>query len=145
MARRKNILLVDDDIAVREALVNVLEAENFHVVHAANTNDAVREFLNNPIDVALLDLNLGKESGWDVFRRLMEIRPLLPTIVISAEPEKFSHPSALAVDALIEKPLNLPVLFNTLNLFASETAENFSRREKRQHFLAEDCVVKNEV
>ena len=133
-------MLVDDDIAVREALVNVLETENFHVVHAANTQEAVRGFLDNPIDVALLDLNLGNESGWDVFRRLMEIRPLLPTIVISAEPEKFAHPSALAVDALIEKPLNLPVLFNTLNLFASETSENFSRREKRQLFLAEDCA-----
>ena len=124
MVRRKNILLVDDDIAVREALVNALETESYHVVHAANTKDAVQEFLNNPIDVALLDLNLGKESGWDVLQRLMEIRPSLPTIIISAEPDKFEHPLAWAVKVLMEKPLNLSALFKALNLFASETRED---------------------
>lgn len=144
MVRRKNILLVDDDITVREALVNALEMENYHVLHAANGQEAIREFLNNPIDIALLDLNLGEECGWDVFRQLTEIRPLLPTIVISAEPEKFAHPSSSEVDAFMEKPFNLSALFNTLNLVASESAENCSKREKRQH-LAEDCVVNNDI
>jgi DNA-binding response OmpR family regulator len=123
MTGRKNILLVDDDTAAREALVNVLETESFHVVPAANSKEAIREFSNNPIDVALLDLNFGKESGWDVFQRLMELCPQLPTIIISAEPQKFTHPSASAVDAFMEKLLNLSVLFNTLDLFASEQAE----------------------
>ena len=124
MARRKNILLVDDDIALREALVNALESENYHVVPAANVEEAVREFLKTPIDVALLDLNLGDECGWDIFQRLMEIRPSLSAIIMSAEPGKFAHPSAPAAKALLEKPLNLPVLFNILNRFASAPAES---------------------
>ena len=130
MSARKNILLVDDDIAVREALGNALETENFHVVRASNGEEAMRKFLNNDIDIALLDLNLGDECGWDVVRQLKEIRPLLSTIVISAEPGRLSNQSAPQVDALMEKPLNLPVLFNTLNLFASESAEGRSQRRE---------------
>ena len=130
MSARKNILLVDDDNAVREALGNALEMENFHVLSASNGEEAMREFLNNDIDIALLDLNLGGECGWDIVRQLTEIRPLLSTIVISAEPGRFSNQSAPQVDALMEKPLNLPVLFKTLNLFASESAEGRSRRRE---------------
>ncbi|MEO6336323.1 MAG: response regulator [Verrucomicrobiota bacterium] len=130
MSGRKSILLVDDDIAVREALGNALETENYHVLRASNGEEAMREFLNNEIDIALLDLNLGSESGWDIFRQLTNVRPLLSTIIISAEPGRFSNPLAPKVDALMEKPLNLSILFNTLNQFASESAESRSRRRE---------------
>ena len=141
VTQRKNILLVDDDIAVRAALANVLETENYCVVSAANSVQAVHECLNNPIDIALLDLNLGEESGWDVFEQLTALRPFLPTIIISAEPNKFAHPSAPAVNAFLEKPLNLSVLFDTLNLVAQESAESISS-SKRQHLAEELCCAK---
>lgn len=130
MAKRINILLVEDDIAVCEALVNVLEMEGFHVVPAANGEEAVREFLKTPIDVALLDLNLGEECGWDIFQQLKDMRPSLSAIIMSAEPGRFAHPSSPSAKALMEKPLDLPVLFNTLNQFASESAEGRSRRRE---------------
>ena len=130
MSGRKSILLVDDDVAVREALGNALEMENYHVLRASNCTEAMREFLSNDIDIALLDLNLGDESGWEIFRQLTGVKPFLSTIVISAEPARFSDPSAANVDALMEKPLNLSTLFKTLNLFASESAESRSRRRK---------------
>jgi DNA-binding response OmpR family regulator len=141
--RRRNILLVDDNIAVREALVNALETENYRVLSAGNGQEAVREFLNNPIDIALLDLNLGKESGWDVFERLTEIHPCLPTIVISAEPRKFAHRSAPAVNAFMEKPLNLSVLFSTLNLVVAESSRIVPAAKTSA--FAEDCVIKNDI
>ena len=133
--------MVDDDFAVREALACALKTENYHVVTATNGEAAVREFSTNPIDIALLDLNLGKECGWDVFRQLIEIHPFLPIIIISAEPEKFAHPSAQKAGALMEKPLNLSALFNTLNKFASESPEGLSHRTNNISSLAEDCVV----
>ena len=144
METRKNILLVEDNVAVREALVNALETENYHVFPAGNVREAACEFSNNPIDVALLDLNLGLESGWDVFQKLNSIRPLPSTVVISGERGRFSHPLAASVDALMEKPLNLSALFQKLDLFVSESAESRLRRRKSIS-SAGDCVVENEV
>jgi DNA-binding NtrC family response regulator len=71
--RKKNILLVDDDIAVREALVNALQTENYHVLQVADGEAAIQLLLDNPIDIALLDLGLENECGWDVFQQVRKL------------------------------------------------------------------------
>jgi CheY-like chemotaxis protein len=52
VARRKNILSVDGNFAVREALVHALEMENYRVLHAAKGQKTVRSFLNNSIVIS---------------------------------------------------------------------------------------------
>jgi two-component system, NtrC family, response regulator GlrR len=121
MARKANILLVDDDRSVRESLGQALQGENFQVVSASSGPEALSKIEHNHIDVALLDLNLGQESGWDTFQRLNG----LPVIVMSARPECFAHASAPEAAALMEKPLDMAVLFKTLqDLLAAVTAPN---------------------
>jgi DNA-binding response OmpR family regulator len=143
--RKKNILLVDDDIAVREALVNALQTENYHVLQVADGEAAIQLLLDNPIDIALLDLGLENECGWDVFQQLIEIHPLLRTIIISGEPERFDHSSAPKVADMMAKPLNLSALLNTLNKIASESPKGSSVSRKTSAVTAEECVVSNEI
>ena len=112
MARKTNVLLVDDDVSVLESLGQALQEENFQVVSAASGREALRKFGENRIDVALLDLNLGEESGWDTFERLHG--HLVPVIVMSAQPDAFTHASAPAAAALLEKPIDMSVLFKML-------------------------------
>src|SRR4030095_3456955 len=114
MARKTHVLLVDDDYSVREALGQALRDENFQVVAAASGPEALRQIERKQIDVALLDLNLGRENGWDTFQRLSGMQPYLPVIVMSARPDLFAHDFASAAAALMEKPLDMRVLFKTL-------------------------------
>src|SRR5947208_13746096 len=86
-APRRNVLLVDDDPAIREALGQALCCRNYHVVAAACGQDALREFAATRIDIVLLDLNLGKESGWSTFENLISLQPLLPIIIITGQPD----------------------------------------------------------
>ncbi len=88
MAQKTNVLLVDDDLTVRQSLQQVLMQENFHVVTAANGLDAMCEFGRNSIDIVLLDINLGPESGWDTFEKLRTIRPRLPIIMMTGQPQE---------------------------------------------------------
>src|SRR6266545_1356865 len=74
----------------------------------------MRRFAENHIDIALLDLNLGVETGWDTFQRLANLRPRLPIIVMSGRPDQFSHASARNAAGLMEKPLDLSYLFQKL-------------------------------
>lgn len=109
-----NVLLVDDDRSLLEALGEVLRDEGFLVVTAGNGTEAWNRFAEHPIDAAILDLNLGRgESGVQVCARLREQRPNLPVLFITAQPEWYSQPLT-GRTALMRKPLNLPRLFFVL-------------------------------
>jgi CheY-like chemotaxis protein len=122
MIKRTKILLIDDDLMVRQALGQVLTAENYQVVPAANRHEALHEVGQQPIDIVLLDLNPRTESGWETLQRLTALQPHLPVVAMTARPEHESNSSrAQAVHALLEKPLSLSILLQVLNELASQT------------------------
>src|SRR5260370_24791062 len=88
MANQITLLLVEDNLAVREALTKVLISENYTVRSASSQAQAVLTHKEQPIDLVSLDLNLGDEDGWKVFQALKEIRPDLPIIVTSAQSDR---------------------------------------------------------
>ena len=114
MTRQFNLLVVDDDLAVRESITRVLEAEGYQVCSAASCPDAIHEFDRRPIDMVLLDLNLGKEEGWRAFHALKERRPSLPIIVTSGKADELRHSSAEYASGVLEKPFDMPVLLTIL-------------------------------
>ena len=111
---KENILLVDDDPAVRRMLHRVLEAEDYRVVPAANGVEAVELAGAQPPDLTLLDLNLPAKDGWQVFERLTNAHPAMPFIIITARPNQLFPALASGVGALMEKPLDLPKLLQTI-------------------------------
>ncbi len=115
MLRESNLLLVEDDMAVRQSLTRVLATENYKVFGASTCREAVLLCSQNKIDVVLLDLNLDPEDGWEVFHQLRELWPGLPIFVTSGQPQRFAHSSAPHADGTLEKPLDLPVLVGLLN------------------------------
>ena len=50
------------------------------------------------------------KSGWDTLERLTTINPLLPIIVITARSDAYSVAMATGVAALMQKPLDIPLL-----------------------------------
>ena len=114
MLRQHSLLVVDDDRAVREAITRVLEAEDYKVSSAACSQDAFRHFSENKIDIVLLDLSLGQEEGWEIFRALKKRQPNLPIIVISARADELAHSSVNDVSGVLEKPFDVPLLLNLL-------------------------------
>ena len=124
MTRSKTILLVDDDSGVRQALGQALASEDHRVVSAANRAEALGEFNRQPIHVLLLDLNPQNEDAWETLRRLTALRPSLPTIAMTARAEQpWPAGSAHAFHAVLEKPLDLPLLIQTLNGITTQTPE----------------------
>ena len=112
-AKAKRILLVDDDPAVRSALAQVLAEEGYAVLCGANGDEALRA-AENAIDLVLLDLNMPIRNGWDTFERLTAQNPLVPIIIITARPNQLFTALSAGVGALMEKPLDFPVLLETI-------------------------------
>ena len=117
MGRQASILLVDDDLNVRQALGEALAVENYQVALAASGDEAVRRLREKggtEFDAVLLDLRLGPGNGWQVFDHLTTLHPCLPVIIITAAREQEALIGARQCVAVMEKPLDLPRLFDTL-------------------------------
>ena len=125
---------------VRQALGQALAIENYRVVAARNQQEALREFrsqpLDQPIDVVLLDLNPREENAWETVQRLTALQPNLPFVAMTARLEEHDSTSiAPALDALMEKPLNLVLLLQTLNDLTSQTPT--TQHECKNRFRAD--------
>jgi DNA-binding response OmpR family regulator len=126
----KKILLVDDECSILEALSKVLGAENYEVVLAENGEDAVAMLAAGPIDLVLLDLGLPVKNGWATLQWLAEINPLLPVIIITGRSEQRTQAEKAGADALMEKPLDVPLLLQTIRELLDEPAESRVQRVK---------------
>ncbi|MEA3209468.1 MAG: two-component system, NtrC family, nitrogen regulation response regulator NtrX [Chthoniobacter sp.] len=134
------VLLADDDRSVLDALGAVLESEGFEVIRAANGHEAVEKFCEHRADLVLLDINMPVKGGWDTFERLTSIDPLLPVIVITARPDAYPAAMAAGVAALMQKPLDIPVLLEAMRYFLTQTAEQrlsrITTHQPQTHYLA---------
>ena len=111
-----------------DALGTVIESEGFEVFRAADGHAAVEKFRQQPIDIVLLDLNMPVKGGWDTLERLTTINPLLPVIVITARPDAYPVAMATGVAALMQKPLDIPLLLEAMReLLAEPAAQRLSR------------------
>ena len=123
MKRQKQILVVDDDPSVRNALRRVLADEGYHVQSAANGAEALQAACTAPPDLVLLDVKLREESGWEVFRRLTRRWPSLPVVIITARPNQLFTALAAGVGGLAEKPLHIPKMLGTISRLLRESVE----------------------
>ena len=127
-AWKPKVLLVDDDLSVRQSLGLALQSEHFQVVTASNGQEALEKYFEGYVDLVLLDLNLPSQNGWDTFERLSALNPYLTIVLVTER----LNPRELAVvsgaSAIMEKPLNVPLLIQAMNRLAGESLEGRLQR-----------------
>ena len=127
----KRILLVDDERSIRESLSKILGAENYEVVLAENGHEAIEKHGAQRIDLLILDLNMPVKNGWDTLDWLVKIDPVLPVVIITGRSNQRALAEAAGADALMEKPLDVPLLLQTIRELMDEPME--SVRAKAKH------------
>lgn len=107
----KNILLVDDDSTVRDIIKFVLEKKKYYVLEASTYSEAIEQ-LNNPVDLAIIDYILPDRDGFEVFKKIREIKPTLPAIIMTAYGTEAVVIKALrkGVTEYMKKPVSLSYL-----------------------------------
>jgi DNA-binding response OmpR family regulator len=131
---KKVILVVDDDPQIRQSLSKLLSAEGYEVALAADGEQGVEIFDTSQIDLVLLDINLPGNGGWEVFGALTSSNPFLPIIIITGMENQQDLATLAGVGALMEKPLNLPLLLKTIpELIAEESETHLQRLAGRRH------------
>jgi CheY-like chemotaxis protein len=116
-----NVLVVDDDIYVRQMIVELLEDEGYSVASAANGIEALHylEQHAEPPCVILLDLMMPQMNGWE-FRHAQRQNPALaaiPVVTISAHADVSRQNPAIDADAHVPKPIDIQRLISTLQRY----------------------------
>ena len=81
----EQILLAEDNEYVRDVMVTALESEGYEVVIAVDGKDAMRVFHANKdsMNLAILDLDMPKESGQTCLEKIKKHRADMPVIMIT--------------------------------------------------------------
>jgi len=85
----------------------------------------------------LLDLKMPEQDGWSVYELIERISALTPVILITALPEQHAHAVRLGIDALMEKPLDIPLLLRTIQRLLAEPEQKRLRRLTHGDFTTE--------
>ena len=82
----KSVLLVDDDLTLREMYTERLKAEGFQVLAARDGEEALKIAGENHPNLILLDIMMPKINGLDVLKKLKEQSDTknIPVIVLTA-------------------------------------------------------------
>ena len=128
----KRILVVDDETSIREALSKVLLAEDYKVVTAENGQEAIERIKSEKIDLLLLDLGLPVKDGWDIVIWLTQVNPILPVIIITGRWNQRQLAEKMGADALMDKPLDVPRLLQTIRALTNESIECRARQAKKR-------------
>ncbi len=102
----RQILIAEDDPAIREALVESLTADGHTVTAAPDGARALNHLQSSRYDLILLDLMLPKVNGYDLCRRIRETDKHVPILILSAKGEEIDKVLGLELgaDDYITKP-----------------------------------------
>jgi CheY-like chemotaxis protein len=128
----KRILLVDDERPIRESLSKLLRAEAYDVVLAENGQEAIEKHGAQRINLLLLDLNMPGIDGWHTLEWLAAVNPLLPVIIITGRSYQGALAETAGADALMEKPLDVPLLLQTIRELMDEPMESRVQRARNR-------------
>ncbi len=148
MAKRADILLVDDEEALCTAAEKILAKEGYHVTCVHTAAAGLETFVSQGADLMITDLMLPDRDGVEVLRRAKEARPDVEVIIITGHGtvEKAVEAMRLGAYDFIEKPLDRAQLLRAVSRAVEKqrlASENRQLREKLQLQLNEAAFVGN--
>jgi two-component system response regulator VicR len=115
------ILIVEDDMGVRESLAEYLEAEGYLVATASNGREGLR-LLQGPLpSVVILDLHMPVLSGEQFVATIRSDERLsgLPVVLMSGDGRQGAS-TQLAVQAVLPKPFEIDELLDLVERLSAQ-------------------------
>jgi DNA-binding NtrC family response regulator len=146
-----SILVIDDEVAIRESLEVLLKLEGYATRMAGDGVEGLRIIDQESFDLVLLDLALPGQSGLELLPQIKERHPQLPIIMITAYGSVDNVVEAIRAGAenFIQKPWdNEKLLADIRSAVARHKAEEENLQLKRtlkQRYNFSNIVGKSEI
>ncbi len=126
-----HILIVDDDAAHRQMLDTVLKADGYNTTHAADGAEAVSAVEQRFYDLVLMDVRMSRMGGIEALKRIKELSPRIPIIIMTAYASVGTAVEALKSGAYdyLTKPLDI----DELKILVQKTLRHFELESENQY------------
>jgi DNA-binding NtrC family response regulator len=143
------ILIVDDEKAIRKTLSEILSFEGYKIDEAADGEEGLRNFKDKIYDVVLCDIKMPKLDGLEFLQKATEHNPDVPVIMISGHGNIETAVEAVKKGAydFIQKPPDLNRLLITIrnakerNSLVSETKSLKRKVTKVQEMIGDSPTM----
>jgi DNA-binding NtrC family response regulator len=122
MNDKPTILVVDDNQDLAETFAMILKRRGYSVQTAGDGVSAVAKFQTQNFDVTLMDIVMPEMNGVEAFKKIKEIHPEAPIILMTAYSDEELLQSAKdeGVLQIIHKPIRIDQLIELINETAGE-------------------------
>lgn len=105
------VLLVDDESGLLEAMSKLLELEGYRVGTAGSGWEALERCREGGWSIVFLDLNMPDLNGLDTYRRIRDINPEVPVVMITGYGRSLrqlvEEARQLGIRGCIDKPFKI--------------------------------------
>jgi CheY-like chemotaxis protein len=116
----RSILFVDDHEVLASLSCEILEMQGYRAISAHSGEEALLKFQDHEFDVLVTDMRLGAMNGLELARRLHEMRPDVPVILITGyEPVDVGSEAV----ACLQKENLFPALLDHLKTLLDQSGE----------------------
>lgn len=132
------VLIVDDEILIRNVIKEYLKIENFKYDEASDGEEAVNLATTNNYDCIIMDIMMPNLDGYSAIKQIKEVSDA-KIIVLSARTEEFDKLSGfdLGIDDYVTKP------FSPKELIARIKA--VCKRNKQENIISVGAIKLNEL
>jgi len=111
-----SILITDDDPGCRETLRDIVQREGYHTLLAGSGEEAVDIVRQQPVHLALLDMQMPTLSGLETLQLMRQVNQALPCVLVTGDVGSALMRQALLAHAysVIAKPVSKHVVLYTV-------------------------------
>lgn len=116
------ILVVDDDLRIVKTTCDILKIKGYEPIAAYSGEEGVEKVKSDQPACVLMDIKMSGISGVEAMKRMQEIVPELPVVLVSAyaTDELMAEAKRAGAYAVLSKPLNFPMILSFLSLLRKE-------------------------
>ena len=126
--KHKVLLLDGDNESLLHSLRHSLASETYEVVRAENVQHAIAKSEAGEIGLLLMNLDSTTKQRWEAITEITRENPFLPVIVISKQSELRKLAEAAGARALVEEPVDGPMLLQTIRELLAEPIQSRMHR-----------------
>jgi DNA-binding NtrC family response regulator len=123
IGRRRQILVIEDNIAIGSVLSRALSRAGYEVSHAEDSSEGLNLFSNSPFDLVITDLHMPRMDGWTLASHIKKYSPHTPILLITGQGKDaiLEKIKGSSVDFAIFKPFTLEEIRKTVHRMLNNT------------------------
>jgi DNA-binding NtrC family response regulator len=140
---RPRILVVDDELFIRELLEEFLNQSGYSVATAAESHEAIRKVQLDEYDAVLVDLRIGESNGFDLLHNIRLLSPDSAILPMTGYPSVETARTAIRCGAFdyVVKPFKLGELAETVEAAVAECRRRYETRQVKERLTELEAKI----